>query len=485
MTRVTEIEENTTFRGRTSLAAVLSLASWLGLTLLAATSFGQTPGPLQLDLEQALRLAVDQNLSFALSSLAAERGLLAVAGAEALFALELTPEFLSQTLEDGERLRRYGVNASRRFPLGTEIRAGAFRSESGDLPSRYRWTVEVSQPLLRNFGRLVNQEPLVQAHRAFDAAQRTLLRQQADLIVDVVATYLDVLRLRQQHRADEKAAERIALLARVTAARQRLGRATRIDTLRVDLQLGQIEARLQNSLEQLELARRDLAVLVGAEPDARFELVPAPELELEVPAIEEALTIALAHRLDYAQALEDRADSSRQVRIARRKLLPELSGFVRYQQEERVAMDAHSAEGTVSFGLRSSGNVFRRRDRFAVSRAELDQTAEEQRVEIIEQIIARDVQKAWLAHRRSKSRLAIFQRNLEHAESRLELANRLFRIGRGDNFSVVDAEQAFVQAQTELLAGRAAVTVAGYALLRSLGTLVEAPGRLKPEVVGS
>jgi outer membrane protein TolC len=53
-------------------------------------------------------------------------------------------------------------------------------------------------------------------------------------------------------------------------------------------------------------------------------------------------------------------------------------------------------------------------------------------------------------------------------------------MGRGDNFAVTDAEQQFQQAETAWLAAQTEATLAGYKLLRLLGTLIEHPDELKP-----
>lgn len=451
----------------------------LGLVLPFAASAASVNDSARLDLEGAIALALESNLTLSLQALGPANARLTVEGAESEFAFRMTPELSTESV-DGEDATTYGLSASRRFRAGTGISARATRSEiSGELPDREEWFVEVSQPLLRRFGPLVNEEPVVSANRALEAAERSLHRQEADLVLDVVTTYETILRLERQVEADRKSLERTELLVKVTEAKERLGRTTRIDTLRVSLQLGENENRLQNTREQLELARRDLAVLLGADPETRFELTSTPRLDLELPTMEEAIRIAFENRLDYAQALRDAQDSSRRVRIARRELLPDLRATVRYEERDSLSTVGED-EGVVLVGLRTSREVLGPERRIAVSRALLDETSAERRIEITEQLIARDVQKAWLTFRRSRSELEILERNLEHAESRLRLADKMFRAGRGDNFTVVDAEESVVRAESRLLDGRAAVAIDGYRLLRALGTLVEVPAQLKP-----
>jgi outer membrane protein len=437
---------------------------------------------MRLDLEQALALALERNLSFTLGSIGPRAARLDLASAEAGFALRLAPELAADRSEDAGATT-VGLLAARRFAWGTELSARAAHDTAADgLPAEQTWSVELAQPLLRRFGPLVHREPVVAAGRALEAAERSLAQQQADLVLEVVAAYENLLRLERQVEADRKAVERSRLLARLTAAQERLGRATRIDSLRVDLQLGQLETRLQASVERLDLAHQDLAILLGADPASRFALADAPRLGLELPPLAEALAVALSHRLDYAQALEDAADGERRSRIVRRELLPDLAATLSYDDRGEVQAGAGAGNGALLVGLRVSGDLVQPAARAAYSRSLLDQEGERQRVRIVEQLVARDVQSAWLAYRRARAEVPLLERNLEHAEARLELASRLFKAGRGDNFTVVDAEEAFVLAESELLDALAAETIDGYRLLRALGNLVEVPAHLKPRI---
>jgi len=56
----------------------------------------------------------------------------------------------------------------------------------------------------------------------------------------------------------------------------------------------------------------------------------------------------------------------------------------------------------------------------------------------------------------------------------------MFEIGRGDNFSVTDAEDAFVLAERQFLLARANASIVAYAFLDTLGTLIAASPELKP-----
>jgi outer membrane protein TolC len=102
-------------------------------------------------------------------------------------------------------------------------------------------------------------------------------------------------------------------------------------------------------------------------------------------------------------------------------------------------------------------------------------------IRIRELAIAREVQQRLSALQLARSERIIAERNFKLASDRARLARRLFERGRGDNFSVTDAEEALQDAENKRLGARAEASISGYELLHGLGMLVEVPADLKPD----
>ena len=180
----------------------------------------------------------------------------------------------------------------------------------------------------------------------------------------------------------------------------------------------------------------------------------------------------------------DFRDARRGVLIAGKQLQPDLRLVGRYQR----LSDPSDSDGGLNLneqtwflGLAADTDFNRVRERTALRQSQLGATSSDQFLRVLELRIARELQQRILAYRRAFAELKILQRNLRHAEARLDLARRLFEIGRGDNFSVTDAEEAFLLAEGNLLSGRANASISAYELLRTVGTLTEPPPGLKPE----
>lgn len=452
------------------------------LAALAAGAAGGEP----LDLPTAINLALQKNRDLVLAAKQLRGSALDVAGAESRFSVRLKPDGSVGATGDGA-VQRYGLRASREFGWGAQISVGGSLSstDNRDTADAHRAAVDVrlDQPLFRRFGALVNEDGIVRAHSALRRARRLFEDQKANLVIQVADAFASISRLRRQIESDEEALRRADKLHRLTQAREAQGRATRVDVLRVDLQLGEARLRLTNSREALTTTERLFAELVGAAPDTRFDLEPPPLLTLTIPTPEEAVRIGLSNRLDYAQALQDRQDSRRAVRIARRGLYPDVTlkaGVERYG-EGADRSDAFGLDRDSWFvGLAAATDLNRSDEKIRLEKATLDEESAREVIRIRELAIAREIQEQTDAYRRAQTNLATAERNLKLAEGRARIARRLFEAGRGDNFSVTDAEDAYVQAQTALLAARSDASLSGYRLLRALGTLIESPAELKP-----
>ncbi len=412
---------------------------------------------------------------------------------QAEFRLSVRPQ-ASVTGSQGDSGYSYGLITSKKLITGTEL---SIRGTVDELPDELigfglnqggRVQVAITQPIFRNFGRLIHGEGFIQANNDLKTAQRRYELQKNDLVISVVETYESLLRLQRQVDSESESFKRMDQLHRVTKAHELLGKTTRVDTLRVALLRGEAASRLQFAKERLSSTQKDFVELLGVPLVTEFQLTPVPVLAFEIPEINEAVRIALENRVDYAQVIQDREDSLRNVQIARRSLLPDVRLTVghEWRGDGVGSSGVFDLNENIWFFRVSVGTDLNP----AIERANLGSAAYRERsatklIEIVELSIARLVQQHLLAHRRAREELNIATRNFGLAESRAKLTRRLFTLGREDNFSVTDAETAFVRSENQLFLAQSESVNSGYRLMRALGTLVESPPNLKPKSIYS
>jgi len=438
-----------------------------------------------LALDEAIQTALQHNARLAYGSLAVDRQRLGVTSARQEFDPEISPNgSLNNT--DGNTDWRYGIRAQKKFLWGTEIGLGP---EVTHYPSfvddawRSAVKVDIRQPLFRNFGKLVNEEGITAASERLRAEERRWELQKADIVVDVVRSFETILRLQKQIECDKAILERTDKLRELTRIRERQGRASHVDTLRIDLLYGQAQSRQETHTEEFFSASRELAELLGFPPEQSIELATTPLPDLDVPPMEAAIQTSLSNRLDYAQSLDDYRSLQRQVKLARRKLEPDLTLVAenqQYDQDNHFSGSTDFNNNLWTVGLAGQMDLLQHRNKTAVNTAKVDVQSAWEAICIKRRTLAREVQQAVSAYRQVRAEFTIAGRNYEAAQSRAELARRLFEMGRGDNFAVSDAENAFVEAESTLLSTRARICVAGYNLFRIMGILTEAPQSLKP-----
>ena len=336
---------------------------------------------ISLTLEESLRRALENNRSLRLLEASVMSSDLGIAESQTEFALRLQPGGNWSASDEGDEVG-LGLTAAKKHPLGTEWQVGGQWGRVGyDTTSdvyRASVQVEVTQPLLRRLGRLVNEEGVVQARSGAKAARRDLELRRTDLVVQAVEGHEELLQLQRQIEFDQQALKRADQLLRLTAARERQGRATRVDVLRVDLQHGEAQSRLNRSRERLASARADFAELMGLAPEDQVTAVESPLLDVASPSLDQAVGTALSNRLDYAQVLDDCRDAERGVRIARRYLLPDLNLVTRYTQSgesERASGVADHPDDQWFVGLTVDSELRSTKERLAVARARLTEAS--------------------------------------------------------------------------------------------------------------
>lgn len=421
-----------------------------------------------LTLERAIALALQQNRSLLNQQIALEEARISVT--TRMEDLQWQPAGVlrgrrSETADSVEA----GLALRRRLTTGGELQL--FGGQTWQDPEDQTVVrLSASQPLLRNAGPLQSLEPLRRAERLERDARRLLHERMQEVILDVVIGYEGLLRAARQLEAENAAEARLAARVARDRVREATGQLSRLERLRNEALLEETRLRVQNQQDLLNQWADEFANLLGLSPEMRFALQPPPLLALDLPAPEEAEAIALTHRQDLARALDALEEAGRQVRIARRDLLPDLrltgdlSGNVEGSDLSREAWFVGLViEPDFSAGSR----------RAEVRQSGLRAERLEQQIEEIHRAIQLDVRGSLRNLQRAEASHRIAIRSRQVAERRLTLATRLEALEQGDARSLAEAEEAHATAVRNELTARSEASLAAYRVLRAMGTLLE------------
>lgn len=313
-----------------------------------------------LSLDQAITIAVRQNLGLVIERYTRQQSRLGITRSMGIYDLLATADFTHSDTQQAA-LDVFQANQSRgddvnfsftqRLPTGGDLTLGygAGRSETPEDPRRPGITesytsgtrFSFTQPLLRDFGRLINERNILVA-RFNDRASREEFERQVTLLTQqVINAYLSLVEARQQL---EVANESLAL-ARELHGRNRIQ--VEVGTL-APLELVQSEAAIATRDEDIIRststvgdAADDLRQLLNLPPgplwEAEIEPTTEPQVEPLTLDVEQAIATAYAERPEVR---------SQEIAVERF----ELDSIV-FRNQMRPNLDLTVRYGTGGFGL--------------------------------------------------------------------------------------------------------------------------------------
>ena len=328
--------------------------------------------------------------------------------------------------------------------------------------------VEVRLPLYTG-GRIRREIRVAEAEHVAAQSRADLTRQ--ELIFNVTSTYYTYLRIQHDVAARESLVRSVEESRRIAREQAALGRVARIDVLRLEARLAQVESELAIARNGLDRSVATLKALLAL-PSA-FALQVAGELSPAQPAydFETARAATLAMRPDLIALRRKIAAQRERVGIAKARQWPTVDASALYgfaTGEDRTANDAK-----FFLNLRLplfTGDVLPAKKRKAFARLrEL-----EARLAAAERRALAEVERALIDLSSTQARMTAGWRAIERAEESLRVEREKFREGRGTGNDLLLAEEALLRARTQYAAAVADSQIADAALRLATGEL-EAP----------
>lgn len=419
------------------------------LLLTAALAAGLTPAAAQADtLADALATAYENNPTLDGARQQARQADEGFAQARAAFLPQV-----GITGSYGTQLR---ITESQ-TTFGTQRQKNTFEPQNA--------TITASQSLFEG-GRRVAQ--LGQADAQIRGAQQGLRATEQNVLLQVIAIYMDVRRDGEAVRIREA---NVALLERqLQAAKDRfaVGEITRTDVAQAQARLAGAQAGLAAARADLEASRAEYVRIVGAPANG---LEPPPEVKGLPAALNEAVDTALAQNPDYLRFRQNERAAREQVRIERADLLPGVSVFGRMARDIEptgpgIEQESQVAGAQVTIPL-FEGGFARSRTRSAkvgVLRAQAQ--TEEVRRTVVSQTTA-----AWNDYA-AALRVIEASREQERANKlALEGVEQEQQVGLRTTLDVLDAQQELLDSQLAVIRAERDAYVAAHGLLLSIGML--------------
>lgn len=311
------------------------------------------------------------------------------------------------------------------------------------------------------------------SHIEFSATEAGRAATKQALTADVAGSYLDVLGLEAVLEAHERRIEALAAERSRVEQLRTVGRAARVELLRVEAALESARSDREEIRTSLEVAEGELARLTDLPADRvrahRLVEVAYTGSALATPA--ELARRAAARSPTVERARREREASRAGVELARSARWPELKLGGAWVDRGSAAGD-FEAEWSVGVGLslplftggRLSGQIEEARAR---------ESGAQQRVRLAEKAVERAVDRAYASISETSARVRSLERAVAAREEVVRIEKLRLETGSGIQTDYLDAE-------ADLLTSRADLARMRFAALRARVELARATGALDP-----
>jgi outer membrane protein TolC len=483
-------------------------------------------GKLHLRLQDAVRLALENNSNIRIEETQVEAQKFSLLGAYKPFdpLIQSTANVNRLSYSGYSQLQGVGTTNSaalntlsqtvqtsytQTFMTGTNIFAGFSSSRTSTNNAFYflnpnvnsTVTLQFTQPLLRNAGRFANTAPLIIARRTLQQSRASFEAQVNDAILQVVTQYWTVVQARGSFDVEQRS------LALAESSYQHDKRALELGALPpLDIYRSQSEVaarRLQSIQGEyvLKQAQEALRFTIGVDQDPALaaldlDLVEKPEPEGEIENVDpaEVLKKALSARPEIAAANDAIANDETGIRLAHNALKPDLSltGFYQsngiggnlydlntgrliatgglgtsFSQLFGFGFPGYGGTLTLNLPVRNRGAKANLGTALVARRHDL-YSSQMTREEIVQQV--KDS-----AHLLEEARLTLAagQTSLELAQKSLAADQRKYELGAETNFFVLDSQTKLAQSELNLLQTQISYQIARATVDHATGSLLE------------
>jgi outer membrane protein TolC len=380
----------------------------------------------------------------------------------------------------------------------SEARAMLDKALAGDYPqvilsSSYTWT---DNPLY-SFGNIINQAAITPStdfnkpgssdnlnlkaearYRIYDGGQRGFYQQAANngieaaaqqqqavlhqLGFEVFRSFERISEAQSLYRARQVALEALTASVAVAQARFDAGEMLKIDLLNLEVQQLSAEENLIRAEQNLELAKKIFAHLLGLE-NRSITIVA----ERDLPAVPPA-GFALKNRPELQSLRAALAAAEAQVAAAKGARLPSIDGFGSYQMDRGFKLDGDSQSWLA--GVRVDFTLFdghTNRAEIALAEARRQRL----RAELRKRELAVDLElsQAELMLHQAQLRLQVTTKMVEQAQESVDLSRARFREGVILSSDLIDSETRLTEAQVRQAVANSALRLAAADVRRAAG----------------
>lgn len=325
--------------------------------------------------------------------------------------------------------------------------------------------IEIKIPIYTG-GRIRHEIGLAEAAVAAARSRSEVSRQ--ELIFNVTSAYYTYLRIQHGAAAREALVRSVEESRRIAQDQVEVGRAAKLDVLRLDARLSEAQSALAVTRNGLARTLATLKALIAVPPTFLLRVGGSLKPAEQAYDGETARIVALSTRPDLLALRREIEAQRRRVGIAKARRLPSVDAAAVYGFATGEDETGTDAKFFLKFRLPIfTGGVLGARQRKAVARLKQLET----RLGAAERTALAEVERAMLDIPSAQARMTAGWRAIAQAEESLRVEREKFRQGRGTSNDLLLAEEALLRVRTGYAAAVADSQIALASLLLATGEM--------------
>jgi len=483
------------------------MSVFVSATTLVGSAVAEPPTR-TLSLAECRVLALEKNLNFRVSRLGPARSEAGVSSALADFDPRFsasiggtrtqqpnslvydptTGKYISRSVPAQNSIRS-SVGIAKDFAFGTNASLSVnnnWAKGSGSSTYGSNLSLNVTQPLLRNFGREVNESGIRLARNSLDISMSQLEASAISTVEQVEGAYWDLVNAIEGLKVAQLSLQVAQQLLERSRARAESGAQAVRDVLQAEAGVAAAQQEIISAQATIRDAEDNLKRLTDLTADPQgwqLTVVPVdtPHIQYQLPPTDTLVVIALRRSPSVYQARKTLEASELTLRIRSNGLLPSLyasTGVTLVDGDLTFgkSMDdiAKASYPSWSAGLQLSIPLGNRSAEASYRQAALDVRSAELKLESSRQQVYADVRAAVRRVETSRLQIAAAAETRRLQEANLENEQERLRLGLSTNYDVLQVEKDLAAARRSFLQARTEHEKALLALDRAAGRLLEA-----------
>lgn len=445
------------------------------------------PAPKKFTLEKAVSRALRHNRQLRSSALDLSSRHIALDEARDRFSVQIAPlssiNYSSAADKDGDEgaekqiIWSVGGEVSKKFRNGIRLGVAPNVAINDDA---YRTGIGCSLevPLLRGFGTEVNLNTVLAREYGLASSSRRLHRYRINTVLETVQVVYALIRAQYLVTLYADQLSPLQGHLRMARIREKAGIGRSMDGYRAELRMKQVEEQLNSAKKHAAETADRLKDLLALPLDQPIEVQAPLDYTLIKIKLNEAMQIALQHRIEITQGRADITEALRKKKVAQQNTLPDLKlrlGYTRQGETEEFEHFLLPDQDVWSVALTSSTDWTRSTEKAALSNSRLNVDRSRLNLESSREKIIREVRTVLNALNASKERIALRREQIHQATGKQRLAQIKFQYNEADNFDLLEAEAQLEQARIDLMTDEIRYITDGYKFRAAMGTLIALP----------